>query len=55
MYSQLLSENEYLRNANERVIGIYNPYYLSTTNNLTENNINQENKNDHEIYVTFFL
>jgi hypothetical protein len=51
MYSQLLSENEYLRNANERVIGIYNPYYLSTTNNLTENNINQENKNDHEIMI----
>jgi hypothetical protein len=51
LYYQLLSENEYLRNASEQVIGTHNPYNLITTNNLTENNPNLENKNDHEIMM----
>ena len=51
MYCQLLSENEYLRNANERVIGTHNPYNSIPANNLTDKNPNLENKNDHDIMM----
>jgi hypothetical protein len=49
MYSQLLSENEYLRFASERVIGSFNSYCGPLRNYLSENNPNEEYKDEPEL------